>query len=161
MTWMRKMSASRGRQSGRNARKMRFSPFWLKSNIPESILMVGDSAGQVSIWACPNEEQMKCWCSAVEVEVMFRLAFKMETVDHGACIHFDLPRSQTAVIFDGLQDVSNFHRYDLEDFKSHEDDMNRKQHAQHFNADNRGYHPTSPTRWRNHPPLPLSRNQPT
>ena len=38
MTWMRNTSASRGRQSLRNARKIRFSPFWLKIRIPESIL---------------------------------------------------------------------------------------------------------------------------
>lgn len=41
MTWMRKMSASRGRQSLRKARKIRFSPFWLKIKIPESILRLG------------------------------------------------------------------------------------------------------------------------
>jgi hypothetical protein len=38
ITWMRKMSASRGRQSLRKARKMRFSPFWLKTNIPLSMV---------------------------------------------------------------------------------------------------------------------------
>lgn len=37
MTWMRNTSARRGRQSLRKARKMRFSPFWLKMRIPESI----------------------------------------------------------------------------------------------------------------------------
>lgn len=37
MTWMRKTSARRGRQSLRKARKMRFSPFWLKMSTPESI----------------------------------------------------------------------------------------------------------------------------
>lgn len=38
ITWMRKMSASLGRQSERKARKMRFSPFWLKMRMPEIIL---------------------------------------------------------------------------------------------------------------------------
>lgn len=38
MTWMRKTSARRGRQSLRKARKIKFSPFWLKIRIPESIL---------------------------------------------------------------------------------------------------------------------------
>src|SRR6188768_1707981 len=38
MTWMRKTSASRGRQSFRKARKMRFSPFWLKIRMPDSIV---------------------------------------------------------------------------------------------------------------------------
>ena len=37
-TWILKMSARRGRQSLRKARKMRFSPFWLKMRIPESIV---------------------------------------------------------------------------------------------------------------------------
>jgi hypothetical protein len=37
MTWMRKTSARRGRQSLRKARKMRFSPFWLKMRMPESM----------------------------------------------------------------------------------------------------------------------------
>ena len=41
---MRKTSASRGRQSFRKARKMRFSPFWLKTRIPDSIL-IGDEGG--------------------------------------------------------------------------------------------------------------------
>ena len=38
ITWMRKMSARRGRQSWRKERKMRFSPFWLKMRMPESIV---------------------------------------------------------------------------------------------------------------------------
>src|SRR4051794_36429262 len=38
MTWIRNTSASRGRQSLRNARKIRFSPFWLKIRIPDSIV---------------------------------------------------------------------------------------------------------------------------
>lgn len=40
MTWIRNMSARRGRQSDRNERKMRFSPFWLKIRMPESIIAV-------------------------------------------------------------------------------------------------------------------------
>lgn len=35
---MRKTSDRRGRQSLRNCRKIRFSPFWLKRRMPESIL---------------------------------------------------------------------------------------------------------------------------
>jgi hypothetical protein len=38
ITWMRKTSASRGRQSFRNARNIRFSPFWLKISMPDNIL---------------------------------------------------------------------------------------------------------------------------
>jgi hypothetical protein len=34
MTWIRKTSASRGRQSALKARKIKFSPFWLKTRIP-------------------------------------------------------------------------------------------------------------------------------
>jgi hypothetical protein len=38
MTWMRNTSARRGRQSLRNARKMRFSPFWLKMRMPDNMV---------------------------------------------------------------------------------------------------------------------------
>jgi hypothetical protein len=41
MTWMRKTSASRGRQSFRKALKIRFSPFWLKTRIPDNMVMGG------------------------------------------------------------------------------------------------------------------------
>lgn len=50
---MRKMSARRGRQSLRKARKMRFSPFWLKIRIPDS--MVASEGGR----AHPVRFQMK------------------------------------------------------------------------------------------------------
>jgi hypothetical protein len=40
---MRKMSERRGRQSLRKARKIRFSPFWLKSIIPEIMVECGVS----------------------------------------------------------------------------------------------------------------------
>lgn len=45
MTWIRNMSARRGRQSDRNERKMRFSPFWLKIRMPESIIAVVNGGG--------------------------------------------------------------------------------------------------------------------
>ena len=44
---MRKTSERRGRQSLRKARKMRFSPFWLKMRMPESMLE-GDRASPLA-----------------------------------------------------------------------------------------------------------------
>jgi len=42
---MRKMSASRGRQSERKERNMRFSPFWLKMRMPESMVVMVNGEG--------------------------------------------------------------------------------------------------------------------
>lgn len=58
MTWMRKTSARRGRQSLRKARKMRFSPFWLKIRIPES--MAKTSGGGCSRIKYESEARRPC-----------------------------------------------------------------------------------------------------
>lgn len=55
MTWMRKTSARRGRQSLRKARKMRFSPFWLKMSTPDSIVNGGENANE-DCAACDSVE---------------------------------------------------------------------------------------------------------
>jgi len=58
MTWMRKMSARRARQSERNARKMRFSPFWLKIRIPESMAAgSGAKCGFATWWVKVRESR--------------------------------------------------------------------------------------------------------
>ena len=65
MTWMRKTSASRGRQSFRNARKIRFSPFWLKIRIPDSIVIGGrgEDSCRPNVHTCPYARPEMCICA--------------------------------------------------------------------------------------------------
>ena len=61
MTWIRKMSANLGRQSGLNARKIKFSPFWLNRRIPDSMIDDGESYDELihARWGALEEGEVR------------------------------------------------------------------------------------------------------